>query len=111
MLGKKLIVDTIDCNPGFPPGEDEVQYSFPVWELDGGAILVPSESTHDYFFRSRDDIEPNGTGFVSSIEETGETTVFSQETLKEILDDCIQEFGEDESTELMLSIFNEVETP
>ena len=68
-------------------------YSFKAYEFANGAILIPGESTNDWFFDSRDEYEPNGTDVNESIEETGETTTFFTDKLAHSIEGSESEFG------------------
>ena len=81
-LAKKLIVTAQEINGN--------TYQFPVWEFTtNGAILVPGEQSNDWFFNSRDTIEPLGC----AIEETEETQTFDKERLRESVEGAEREFG------------------
>ena len=95
MEAKILIVHAQELNP---EGEFEARYSFKVYEFPNGAIMVPSDTSHDWFFCSRDEIEPCGTAITESVEDTGETITFSLETLNDAISGSIGEFGESEGT-------------
>jgi hypothetical protein len=89
LIAKKLIVtaqEIGDCNPKYST------YQFPVWEFSNGAILVPGETTNDWFFDGRNEIEPNGTAIVAEIEETDETNEFDVEDLKTTIKSSESEF-------------------
>ena len=81
LVAKKLIVTAQEINGN--------TYRFPVWEFTNGAILVPADVTNNWFFNSRDTIEPLGC----AIEETEETQTFDKERLRESVEGAEHEFG------------------
>jgi hypothetical protein len=68
-------------------------YTFNVYEFQNGLIMVKGESTNDWFFSSREEIEPNGMAEVLSVEETGETSIFPIDSLIKSMRGSIREFG------------------
>lgn len=95
MKAKILIVYAQELNP---EEEFESRYSFKVYEFSNGAIMVPSNTSHDWFFCSRDEIEPCGNAVTENVEDTEEVVTFSLETLKDAIFGSIGEFGESERT-------------
>ena len=94
MNAQKLVVTANALNPELD--EDAIntgEYTFPVWEFENGVILVPSETTNDYFFNSREEIEANGLDVVVSVEATGEYIEWSIEEIDEAIAGYQDEFG------------------
>jgi len=88
LMAKVLIVHTSDLNDGNTS-------SFSVLQFHNGLVAVPSDTTHDWYFESADDIEPCGTDVVDSIEETGETVFWTKAELRRSVGGSISEFGVD----------------
>lgn len=82
------------------------QYTFEALELENGVILIPGESTNDWFFENRDSIEPSGTATTVSVEDSGETRIWTVKELKTSIEGSISEFGEDEATAKALELLN-----
>ena len=81
-------------------------YNFPVWEFENGLILVPSDSTNDWFFESRDEIEANGLAEIVEVEETETTSDWSVEDLNDAIEGSQSEFGEDSVPAIALELIN-----
>ncbi|QBQ73188.1 hypothetical protein kac65v162_gp158 [Nodularia phage vB_NspS-kac65v162] len=67
----------------------------PAWEFENGVILVPGVSTCDWFFDSRDNIEPCGNGIVTGVKETEVEEDYSVELLQEAIENSELEWGYD----------------
>ena len=73
--------------------ENPHAYSFDVYEFQNGTILVPSESTSDWFFQNRASIEACGTDNVTEVVETARTKMFSKKQLRAIIAGSQSEYG------------------
>lgn len=80
-------------------GDDSIfDYTFIAYEFPNGVVMVPGETTNDWFFEDRDSIEPNGNGVVTGVSESGRTVPFSAGELEHSIQCSISEFGEDAGT-------------
>jgi hypothetical protein len=97
LLAKKLEAQFIrpDYDYEGEPTEEEISYF--VYEFENGLILVPSESSYDYFFPSKDEIDGGSDTFVST-KETGKEVNFSKKELNESWGNSVTEFGIDYSS-------------
>jgi hypothetical protein len=68
-------------------------YTFEVYEFENKFIMVPSETTNDWFFASRAEIEPCGNAVVEKIVGTGKFIHFTEEELQESIEGSLAEFG------------------
>lgn len=93
ITAKQLVVTARELNVN-EPGECD-SYTFYCWELPNGMVWIQSETTNDWFFDSRDEIEPNGLASTESVEETGETKEFLLKDLESGIHGSIREYGED----------------
>jgi hypothetical protein len=75
--------------------EQQEFYTFKAYEFQTGLIMIPSETTNDWFFARRKEIEPCGNAVTEKVEETGKFTEFTAEELKESIEGSASEFGED----------------
>lgn len=73
--------------------DEDTEYTFKAYEFTNGVILIPGESTSDWFFDSREDYQPNGTDSIVRINETDDSKQFSVEELTEIIRQSESEFG------------------
>lgn len=69
--------------------------SFEVYEFENGLILVPGESTNDWFFANRESIQASGNDVVDSVEESGRFVEFTPSELKTAVERSQAEFGID----------------
>ena len=108
MNAKKLIVTAKALNPELDGNiVDAGEYTFPVWEFENGAILVPCESTNDYFFNSRNEIEANGNDIINSVEETDEEIQWTTEEIKEAITASESEFGSSDDDAKIKELINQ----
>ena len=70
------------------------QYTFDAFEFENGLILVPGDTTSDWFFEDRDSIEGGGSAAVIEIEE-GEEVLWSPGELLASVQGSIREWGVD----------------
>lgn len=89
-----LAVTVQDLAPSNEAG-DHCTYDFEVFEFSNGLVQVVGETTNDWFFQSIDEIEPNGTGIVEKIENTGRTVEIQSDELLKSIQGSIKEFGSD----------------
>jgi hypothetical protein len=77
--------------------QGENRYSFSAYEFDNGAIMVPGETTADWFFSSRNEYEPNGLDINEIIEDSqfNRTRDWSSEELIESIAKSVSEFGKE----------------
>ena len=71
------------------------RYTFKAIEFWNGLILVQSDTTNDWFFGSRDEIDACGNAQVTGVVETGETEEWTSEEVLRSIQGSIREFGED----------------
>jgi hypothetical protein len=90
---KAKILEVIAVNPNENPGDGDSSYAFKVYEFSNGLIQVPCDTTHDYFFDSKENIQCNGTDVVKERLETGEFIDISVEMLEESIKGSEEEFG------------------
>lgn len=69
------------------------KYTFEVYEFGNGLILVPGETTNDWFFESSSNIQANGTDEIVSVERTGRTSEWTPKELLQSIQGSIREFG------------------
>ena len=93
LTAKVLEVKTIES--GIIADPTRCKGSFNVLEFENGLILVPGESTNDWFFDDRDSIDACGGDIVTSVEETGETEEWTSEQLLRAIQESVKEFGVD----------------
>lgn len=93
ILTCKILRVTAIC-PSFlnDPDSEFYQYSFIVKEFENGLILVPGDTTNDWFFENRSLIQANGGDILVSIEDIGEEEL-STASLLESIQGSIKEFG------------------
>jgi hypothetical protein len=91
MKAQKLIVTARELN--YSETGEKDSYHFPVYEFENGLILVVGDTTNDWFFDSRDEIEPNGTAVTESVQETGEFSDWDKGDLIESIKASLNEFG------------------
>lgn len=72
---------------------DGEEYTFEVYEFDNGLILVPGESTNDWFFESSDDIQASGNDEIVSVNELSRTSDFTPKELLQSIQGSMREFG------------------
>ena len=87
----------------YDPVTDDI-IDYPVWEFENGLILVPGESTADWFFRSSDEIEGCGGDLYQRVEDTGETIDFTAKELAQAWGSSLAEFpycDDDDCTDLV----------
>jgi hypothetical protein len=88
LIAKILEVTACELN-----GESE-PYTFSVMEFENGLIIVPSDTTQDWFFKDRESIEANGNDVVTGVIDTGEVSEWTPESLAISVKGSISEFGE-----------------
>jgi hypothetical protein len=67
-------------------------YSYPVYVFKNGLVLVPSDTTHDWFFRSEDEIEGCGDDWFTGVEDTDRTVEFTKKELADSWGNSVREF-------------------
>lgn len=94
MLKAKVL--TVNCrdDSDTPIGENSQHYSFEVLEFENGLILVPGDTTNDWFFEDREKIQASGLAYVTSVKEKNEMVEISAKALRESIQGSIREFGE-----------------
>lgn len=90
MLAKKVYAIVEDCQIG-----EDSRHQYPAWEFENGLLLVPSDTTHDYFFESWNEFQGNGNDFLVDTEETEVTLDFSKKLLNSYVVESAREFGSD----------------
>jgi hypothetical protein len=86
---------TVTATPLNEEIEENGEYTFTVHEFSNGLILVPGDTTNDWFFGSRDEIEPCGTDRVIAVEDSGKRKVWTAAELLGSIQGSIREFGVD----------------
>lgn len=86
-------------------GETGNTYTFKAYEFSNGLILVPGETTNDWFFEDKESIEACGCDIIGSVEEIGETVNWTFEELLEAVRGSIEEFGSDSVPQKYLELF------
>lgn len=94
LLARTLTVYCRELNRD-PGSNYSDRYTFKAYEfIDNGLIMVEGETTNDWFFEDADQIEPNGTAIVTSIEVDENPPVeFTPKRLLESIQGSISEFG------------------
>ena len=100
MKSRKLIIKVEDPENGCKESQ------FEVWEFSNGAILVPGESTNDYFFNNLEEITPNGNDVVINIQSTEETADWSNNEIFESIKGSYREFGTLEGVDKIIELFD-----
>lgn len=67
LIAKVLKVTAQELTPYNESGEC-VEYVFNALEFCNGLVMVPSDTTNDWFFASSEDVEPGGMAVVTDIE-------------------------------------------
>lgn len=90
LTAKVMIANFTDLN--------DVTYtnSYPVHVFDNGLVLVPAQSTNDYFFDSLDNIEGCGHDVLKSLANNQEIATYSNLELGKIWGNSCSEFGVDQ---------------
>lgn len=73
--------------------DQDTEYTFKAYEFDNGVILIPGETSCDWFFDSREEYQPNGTDSLVGVTDTDDTKEFSIEELKEAIRGSESEFS------------------
>lgn len=89
--------------------ELEDEYTVEVYEFPNGTILVPGTDTHDWFFISMDEFEPNGTDRLGGWQYTGDTLVFEPKELIESAYGSKSEFGDYSAISQLLKLVSVVQ--
>lgn len=91
--------------------EDELEeeYTVKVYEFSNGTIMVPGTNTHDWFFTSINEFEPNGTDFFRDWRYTGDTLDFELKELIEAAYGSRSEFGDDPAINQLLELVSVVQ--
>ena len=92
---KKLEITAQELN------HPDQQYTFVAYEFENGLILVPGDSTPDWFFNNRDEIQPSGNAVVDSIAEAGVEVTFTTEELQESLEAYVKEYDVEPEANLL----------
>lgn len=74
---------------------------YQVLEFENGLILVEGETTPDWFFPGREEIEGNGDDIFMGAEETGETVDWEAIELVKSFGDSIAYFGDESCKDLV----------
>lgn len=72
--------------------DEGVEYTFKAFEFENGVVLIPGDTSCDWFFDSREKYQPNGLDKVVEITDTDDTKEFSIDELKEIIKGSESEF-------------------
>jgi hypothetical protein len=103
LTARKLVVHAQPMNGGEEkPGH---AYTFPVWEFPNGAVLVPSDTTNDWWFQDRHKVEACGCDVILRIEETETQDIYTSKDIGSSIKGSISEFGRDSIPESVINIF------
>ena len=61
--------------------DEETKCTYPVYQFENGLIMVPGESTADWFFSSASTIEGCGDDQLDRVEDTGNSVEFTPSEL------------------------------
>jgi hypothetical protein len=106
MSNTAKILEVTACQNGFSPDGEPINdsYQFKVYEFSNGVIMVPGETTYDWFFVDRKNIQANGMDEVGDIEDTGKTVNFSDSQLTESIENSQGCWGSDDATAKALEL-------
>jgi hypothetical protein len=71
---------------------DETKCSYSVYQFENGLIMVPSDSTADWFFSSAGSIEGCGNDQLDRVEDTGNFVEFTPSELSRAWGDSVSTF-------------------
>ena len=106
MKATKLIVTAQETSFDMEGAPISSLYDFTVFEFENGLILVPSDSTNDWFFENRDLIEANGCAEVLEVESTDTVIEWDLSDLAESIKGAQSEFGSDRVPSIALDLIN-----
>jgi hypothetical protein len=75
--------------------DGRIECSYPVYQFENGLIMVPSDSTADWFFLSADEIEGCGSDQLDFVEATGDFVEFTPSELSRIWGESVKTFDID----------------
>jgi hypothetical protein len=98
ILAKKIEVFTIDGN--FHPDNKEI--SFIAYKFSNGLILVPGDTTSDWFFPNEESIQACGNDVLVRVEDLGINFEWEKEELLLSFLNSVEEFGEEQGTKILI---------
>lgn len=101
LTGKVLEAHFLVPGYDFDGSPLEKEISYPVYEFENGLILVPSDTTNDWFFRSQNNIEGCGNDIYIKCHSTGKEISWTKKQLSQAWGNSVSEFGDTSCLQLV----------
>lgn len=93
LKARKIEIITTPLNKEHP--DDNIIWTMKGYEFENGVILIPCDTTNDFYYSSRSEVEVNATDYIVDILETDDYDTWTIEQLTESINRSKAEFGEE----------------